>query len=76
MVSRFGRFRVGFEGLGVAVRRRFSCCLFLGCSLSEDLFVDGGGFHLAAGVATPVVVGVDERGDCAASLGFGGEMPA
>ena len=46
-------------------------------SLSEDLFVvDGWGFHLAAGVATPVVVGVDERSVCAAGLGFGGEMPA
>lgn len=58
------------------MRERFSCCSFLGCSLSEDLFVDGGGFHLAAAVATLVVVGVDERGDCAASLGFGGEMLA
>jgi hypothetical protein len=44
-------------------------------SVGEDLFVDDRRLHLATGVAAAVVVNVDERGDLAAGLGLGSEVP-
>ncbi len=51
----------------------------LGCvggSVGEELLVGDRGEHLAAAVATQMVVGVDEAGDLSAGLVLGGEMLA
>jgi hypothetical protein len=47
-----------------------------GGSLCKDLLVGDRGEHVAAAVASPVVVGVDEAGDLPAGLVLGGEVPA
>ena len=76
ILSRFASCAVGSPpgGIDVAVGGCLSCCLILGGSFSEDLFIDNGGLHLTAGVAALVVVAINERGDLPAGLSFGSEM--
>ena len=65
------------SGIDVAVGNicGLSCCLILGGSFGENLFIDNRGLHLATGVPAAVVVPVDESGDLAAGLSLGREVP-
>src|SRR5881227_3380895 len=63
-------------------RARGSCCHLGGGAVAgpggavgENVLEGGRGHHLAGAVASPMVVAVDERGDLAAGLVFGGKVP-